>query len=204
MLYNTHFQKVKIVIEEAQSVGGNDFPYVDTLAASMLNSALRRASDERGQSLRSLAKQLGYKQATVLSHMSKGRVPVPIERAVDIADVVGIPREEFFRAVVAQRNPYAYQLLQAKEDQSSHRESMTTGFVTELTSLAGSSLEHLNDEQKSVVREVMLDQNPARRWLTPSEMTVMLILRRLRPGISRRGLSTGDIIALENALDAGG
>lgn len=176
----------------------NEFPFADTLAAQMLKTALRRASDERGLSLRSIAKTLGYKQATVLSHMSKGRVPIPLERSAEIARAAGLSQAEFLRAVVAQKAPEALEILANGAEEAG---AQSTNFVTQLTDLAGSPLELLNDEQKQVLREVMLDRAPARRWLSPTEMTVMMHLRRLRPQIERLGLTQGELQAIEEALN---
>lgn len=182
----------------------NEFPFVDTRAALMLRSGLRRASDERGLSLRNLAKDLGYKQATVLSHMSKGRVPIPLERAVEIADVVGLPRSEFFQAVVGQKSPYAFEIMIPNREGGEGDGVTSTSFVAQLVDLAGSSLEDIGDEQKEILREVMLDQNPRRRWLSPSEVAIMQHLRRLKPGLDRKGLSPDEMKAIEKALSGGG
>lgn len=188
-----------MALPEPRALQDNEFPFADTLAARMLRTSLRRASDERGLSLRRLAKMLGYKQATVLSHMSKGRVPIPLERSIEIAQVVGLPHAEFLRAVVAQKAPQALEILSDSE----HREgALSTNFVAQLTNLAGGPLESLNDEQKQVLREVMLDRAPARRWLSPNEMIIMMHLRKLRPNLERHGLTPSELKSLEEALNA--
>ncbi|MBD3746912.1 MAG: helix-turn-helix transcriptional regulator [Sphingopyxis terrae] len=186
--------------DRMKEIPENEFPFVDTRAALMLRSGLRRASDERDLSLRNIAKDLGYKQATVLSHMSKGRVPIPLERAVDIADVVGLPRAEFFQAVVGQKSPYAFEIMAPNREGSEGDGVTSTSFVAQLVDLAGSSLEDIGDEQKEILREVMLDQNPRRRWLSPSEVAIMQHLRRLKPGLDRKGLSPDEMKAIEKAL----
>ena len=175
------------------------FPYVDTVAANMLSVGIRRASEERARSLRSLAAELGYKQATVLSHMSKGRVPIPLERAIEIADVVGLPVVDFFRAVVAQRAPDAMRLLSSAADGSEHEEG-AHGLVAQLKELSGAPLEQLNDEHKRILREVVLDQHPAKRWLSPSEITVMTLLRELRPQIVQNGLTRSELVEIGKVL----
>ena len=58
----------------------------------MLRAALDRAQREQRLSIRKLGQRLGYKQATVLSHMATGRVLVPLERAADLHGL--IPRVE--------------------------------------------------------------------------------------------------------------
>jgi transcriptional regulator with XRE-family HTH domain len=176
----------------------NPYPFSDTLAADMLRKAVQRAG-ERGLSLRRLAKELGYKQATVLSHMANGRVPIPLERATEIAEAVDMPAGEFFRAAVAQRNPAAMRLLEpysSRGDEVGGRMNM----ATQLVELAGSSLDDLSEDQKQVLREVVLDRNAARRWLSPAEIPLMLLLRKLRPNLGRNGLKSHELSAIERVL----
>jgi hypothetical protein len=182
---------------EPESTG--HFPYHDTVAASMLSAGIRHANDARSRSLRSLAAELGYKQATVLSHMSKGRVPVPLDRAAKIAEVVGLPAAEFFRAVVAQRAPDALRLLSSATDGLEHEEGAHS-LVAQLKELSGAPLEQLNEEQKRILREVVLDQHPAKRWLSPSEITVMALLRELRPKIVQNGLTRSELVEIGKVL----
>src|SRR5437763_15377370 len=71
----------------------------------MLAEGLRFAAQERGVSLREIGRRLGYKQPVVLSHMANGRVPIPIDRAVDIARHVEIPARQLLEAVLQQQHP---------------------------------------------------------------------------------------------------
>lgn len=181
------------------------YPYADTRAAMMLRNALDRQGRERNLSMRALAKQLGYKQATVLSHMANGRVAIPLERASEIARAVALPASEFLAAAVAQRAPEAAELLTIDPYASAERDAThSTGFITELTGFAGVPPEALNSEQMQVMREVALDPRPLRRWLTAAELPVMVQLRRIRPNISAESLSTRELAAIEAALKGPG
>lgn len=177
------------------------YPYAETSAALMLRSALERVSRERRLSLRSLAKQLGYKQATVLSHMSNGRIPIPLERATDIARAVDLAPDAFLAASVAQRAPEAKKFW-GFESAGDAEVAERAYFVAELTELAGSALENLNDEQKRIIREVVLDPNPSRRWLSSTELGVVLMLRRVRPEFTTRGLDERDLAKLRDVLSS--
>jgi hypothetical protein len=144
----------------------------------------------RGTSVRSLGKKLGYKQATVLSHIAHGRVAVPMKRAADIALVVELPPEDFLSAAVEQRTPTAAEYLGGRD----------RGFGFELGLISGQSLDQLNDEQKQVAREVVADERPTRRWLSLAELPAIMLLRELRPNITQSGLSSKDRLAIEQAL----
>jgi hypothetical protein len=162
------------------------YPYADTDAAFMLASAIYRTKRERGISLRSLAKHLNYKQATVLSHMANGRIVVPLDRAAEIARAVELNPAEFLLAAVDQRSRGAADLLSSLAGSGSVNEN---SFISELKLIAGHSVDSLSDDQKQVAREVVADEKPQRRWLSLAELPVMHLLRQLRPDISRVGLS---------------
>ena len=173
------------------------FPFADSNAAIMLSEGLKRANRERRLSLRSLAKVLGYKQATVLSHMAKGRIAIPLERAPQIARAVGLPVAELLLAAVEQRSPEAGDIL-------SHRASgafeSASNLVFDLNLIAGHSIDQLNEEQKMVLREVVADPKPTRRWLGLVELPAVMFLRELRPEMASRGLSAADRGNIETAL----
>lgn len=173
----------------------DDHPYRDTVAARMLTEALRRKQAE-GLSLRKLGPMLGYKQATVLSHMANGRIPIPIGKATEIASGVGLSQSEFLIAVMDQREPEAHMLLAAAPLEF----ELPVSFAGELEEIAGQSLDELELEQKDVIRKVVVDPKPARRWLSEAELPVMLMLRRLRPGIEQDGLSPADRTLITAAL----
>lgn len=166
-------------------------------AARMLSEGLKRISLERGVSLRSIAKQLGYKQATVLSHMANGRVAIPLERAPEIARAVGLSEVEFFIASVEQRSAEAQDLLASARGE--HRNE-SYGLAYDLNLIAGHSIDQLNEEQKMVLREVVADPKPTRRWLSLVELPAVMFLRELRPEMARSGLSAIDRGNIEIAL----
>jgi hypothetical protein len=168
----------------------------------MLRDGLERASRERRLSVRALAKKLAYKQATVLSHMANGRVAVPLERASGIARELDLPEAEFLVAAVEQRAPQAADLLR-KNTPIQSTESVGSGFITQLAEIVGTLLEHLNEEQKQVVREVVLEPRPRRRWLSTAELPAVLVLRQARPEMTKDGLPSIELERLLRALSGG-
>lgn len=160
----------------------------------MLAEGLRRASSELGVSVRQLGKRLNYKQAVVLSHWATGRVPIPIDRAVEVAREVGLPEREFLLAVLEQR----------------HREvdwALITGFkddlVEDLEDIAGKPLSALSPEHQTVMKEVVAESRPQRRWLTVNEVPVMQAIREQVPYVRSDGLQRGLIDKIATALRRG-
>jgi hypothetical protein len=170
-------------------------PYRDTEAARMLADAFRK-QQAQGVSLRKLAPTLGYKQATVLSHMASGRIPVPIGKATEIASAVGLSQSEFLIAVMDQRDPEAHTLLAAAPLDF----ELPATFADELEEIAGRPLDTLTPKQKDIIRKVAVDSNASRRWLSEAELPVILMLRRLRTGIEQDGLSAADRARITEAL----
>ena len=175
----------------------SDFPYAASVAAEMLRHGLNTASAEHRRSLRSIAKELGYKQATVLSHMASGRVLVPLDRAREIALAVGIDPADLLMAAVEQRVEGARQILSRQKAQH----AFVTGFVHDLADIASSDLDHLSDETKRIIREVVSDPLPTRRWLSLAELPAVMLLRRALPRLASEGLTSDDRERLENALN---
>jgi DNA-binding transcriptional regulator YdaS (Cro superfamily) len=151
----------------------------------MLLAAIK-AQKAEGTSLRTLAKRLGYSQATVLSHMSNGRVPIPVERAGDIARALEIDPGKFAKAVIVQRFPDMEGVL-------NHGVDVSDDLVHTLQLITGSRLDTLTEEQKLVLREVVADPHPSRRWLSVSEIPLVAILRRDVPEFSAGTLDRADI-----------
>lgn len=81
------------------------YPHATSAAAVMLTSAFGRLASDHGISQRRLAAHLGYANSVPLSHMASGRVPVPIDRALDLAEATGMCPKEFLLAVLDQRHP---------------------------------------------------------------------------------------------------
>lgn len=145
---------------------------VDSDAVRMLSAALAIASRERGLSLRKAGALLNYRQPVVLSHMATGRVPIPIDKAEEIADVLGMDPAEFLKAVVKQRHPsVAWSLLSTTE------EAEFDDFESDLAAGADKLRDKLNDEQRAVMREVAADPHPRRRWLSARELKAIETLR---------------------------
>jgi len=157
----------------------------------MLSDGLRRASSERGLSVRQLGKKLNYKQAVVLSHWATGRVPIPIDRAVEVAREVGVPEREFLLAVLEQRHADVdWKLITGASDD----------LVEDLEDIAGGSLSSLPAEHQQVMKEVVAEARPARRWLTVSEVPVMEAIREQVPFVRSDGMPRSMIELLSTAL----
>jgi hypothetical protein len=170
-----------------------DYPYAKTEAAKMLTNGLATAASGRRLSLREIGRRLGYSQAVVLSHWATGRTPIPIDRAVEIAREVGLPKKQFLLAVLEQRHgDVDWSIITTPSDE----------FVSELEDLAGEPLTALNADQRAVMREIVRDRRPTRRWLSLTEIPVIDTIRELRPLVRTEGLSSRDKKALREALHA--
>jgi hypothetical protein len=167
-------------------------PHAESEAAMLLAGGIADRARER-VSLRELGRRLEYKQPVVLSHMATGRVPIPIDRAIDIARVVGLPPRRFLLTVLEQRHPGI--------DWSMLEES-PGGFAAELETIAAKPLDELPADTKSVLRETVIDPQPSRRWLTTAEVPVVELIRRLRPSVTADGLKPSDWTAVRNSLEA--
>lgn len=170
-----------------------DYPYADTPAARMLSSGLQQTVARTGMSVRQLGKTIGYKQAVVLSHMALGRVPIPIDRAMDLAEALEIDPRRFLAAVLNQRHPdIDWSLLGADDAVQS------VSLITELT--AGRLPDELTPGQRRVIREAAADTQAQRRWLTVHEASAVDLLRELRPTMQQHGLGRSDLEAIRRAL----
>ena len=169
----------------------DDFPFASSGAAMLLAGALEAMSREKGISLREIGRGLGYKQPVVLSHMSSGRVPVPIGKAPAIARAVGLPERDFTLAVLEQRHSEVnWETLMALDDD----------LIEELTSIAGGALGSLPADVKNILREVVADPRAPKRWLSIAELGPAELLRKLRPHIRSEGINGEDRLAIRSAL----
>jgi hypothetical protein len=134
-------------------------------------------------SLRELGRRLKYQQPVVLSHMATGRVPIPVDRAVEIAKIVGLSPRRFLLSVLEQRHPGVDWSIIAEP---------TDSFAAELETIAGKPLDELPSDTKAVLREAIVARQPARRWLTAAELPAVEIVRDLRPGFRSQGLAVED------------
>ncbi len=169
------------------------YPNADSRAARMLSEGLQRLASEHGKSLRRVAQELGFKQATVLSHMATGRMPIPIDRAIELAEAVLLPVREFALAVLEQRHPTVHWRLVAAADP----------VLADLETYAGQPIDMLPPDQLRVIREAAADPNAPRRWMTLLETPVMELVRELRPEVAVHGLSGADRDRLMLALSEG-
>ena len=122
----------------------------------MLFSAIERAKEQRGLSVRQAAKLLGYKQAVVLSHMASGRAPIPIDRAEEIARVFEVSPPQFLSAVLEQRHPEVNWKLISDSALSSDENNLAD------------ELEIIR-----ILREVVAEPRPSRRWLSVHELPIV-------------------------------
>ena len=176
------------------AVKDSPFPHADTEAALALQSAISRAKIKNKTSLRTIAKLLNYKQAAVLSHMASGRVPIPVERAEEIATVLDLNPRAFIRMVLKQR--YPDMPLSVKDDVTDHY-----AFMGELNrERSGLDLSHATPSQVRIIREVLRDDHAAERWLSPHEVFVVNSIRKLRPDVITNGLSSDDMQQIHLAL----
>lgn len=171
----------------------SDNPFAESEAAQMLSAAL----DESGLSTREVARRLGYKATVVISHMATGRVPIPLDKAADIAKAVSLDPSRFVKAVMVQRHPDAAKFLSSTGTPGAHSDPL----CAELTLLAGCDLSELSDDHKKVLREVVADKSPARRWLSLAELPTILMLRGRRPRMSESGIPAGELALIQAALD---
>ena len=172
------------------SEASKDFPFADTAAARMFSAGLHRLHREQRISQRKLAKQLGYRQSTVLSHMASGRVGIPIERASELARALELDERLFLLAVLRQRHPDTNWAPLTQGDWS---DSGETTLVTRLESIAQRPLDQFTPGQLMVMREVAGAPDAERRWLTVHELELVERLRKIRPAMGTEGISDREL-----------
>lgn len=165
------------------NVSDGHYPFANSQATKMLQEGLERAERDKSWSQRDVAKTLNYKTSVVLSHMALGRVPIPVDRALDFARVLKIPANEFLMAVLEQRHPqidWARHLAgaAAKKATSKAGDSYVTA---ELEALAGVELDALPQQTVNVLRDVVADRNAPRRWMNLHEVPIVETLRERFP-----------------------
>lgn len=165
--------------------------FTGTDAALMLAEGLRIAAQERQLSLREIGRRLAYRQPVVLSHMASGRVPIPIDRATEIADQVGIAPNMFLAAVLRQQHPNVdWGMISEQSDP----------FVAILQKVAGKPLHSLSDGHHLVLLEAVKDSQPEERWLAIPEIAAVKFLRELFPHLTTEGLSFEDCQKLHTCV----
>lgn len=174
-----------------------DYPFAGSAAAQMLREAIDRKKKD-GISLRALARQLGYKQPTVVSHMASGRAPIPLERVHDLAVAMQIDEANLALAVLAQRYPsteWASLLTHGPSPDPAGAD-----LLWKIEGALGGPISGLNADQIKVIIEVVTTQEPSRRWLSPLEAPTIELLRRIIPNFREQGLSKGEHEFLEKFL----
>lgn len=179
------------------NVEAPELPFAHTSAARELKAAIETKKTE-GISLRSIGRQLGYRQPVVLSHMASGRVPIPLERAHDLATIFALDERNFTLQVLAQRYPATpWQALFAMDRMPSRAGA---DLIWRIEAATGKPIQDLTADQLALILEVALAADPVRRWLTPFELPTVDMLRDLRSDFSRNGLSPSDIEFLREHL----
>ncbi|WP_439546830.1 hypothetical protein [Sandarakinorhabdus sp.] len=184
---------------------GSDYPYAATAAARMLSDAIGARAEAGGESLRQLAGKLGYRSAVVLSHMRTGRLPIPVDRAVEIAQAVGMDESKFLVLVLEQRFPdvdIRKAFADAPQEGSQELPISLVRLIGELSALAGRPITELPAESLGVLREVVADPHPRRRWLTIPELSMIELARRSDPSFAQNGLSVQQMEAIAVCLSA--
>lgn len=164
----------------------SNYPLVETEATLMLARGLSKAQAERGLTQRDVARHLGYKSSVVVSHIASGRVPIPIDRAAEIASLLELEPSRFLLAVLQQRHPnidFGTLFGSAIPERSSGK------IATELETIAGRRLDDLDRSTIQVLREVVAAALPAKRWLAVAEVPVMEAIRQRHPAIAERGVT---------------
>jgi hypothetical protein len=184
------------VVGLASSSG--DYPLKGTTAQRMLSDALDRAQRDKQQSQRFISGQLGYKSSVVLSHMASGRVPIPVDRAIDFARYLGMDQNQFLLAVLEQRFPEVdfRRLLSSLKGKAPKVATSNSALADELEALAGKPLDELPIGIIKVLREAVQDDRAPRRWIAPHEMTIIEQIRRYAPD----GLTPAQNSALAECL----
>lgn len=188
-------QYVETHMDENEAQEGVERPYGDTEARRLLAGALDRAQKERGWSQRDVAARLGYRSSVVLSHMAGGRIPIPIDRAPEIARVLDLEFAPLTVAILKQRFPdIDFDALFGVHAAQPSR------IVAELEALAGTPLDELPREKHDLLRQVVWGPDPGRQWLALSEVTAVEALREAFPEMRERGLNSVERMRLMACL----
>lgn len=183
---------------DLSKMDGN-YPLVHTEACKMLAAAIDKAKDEKGWSQRTVAKLLDYRTSVSISHMAAGRVPIPIDRALDFARLLGMDAGQFLIAVIEQRYPElnVRQALAGVPRGTQRARGNDSMLVTELESIAGCPLDELPLPTINVLREAVAERNASRRWMNIGEIAIIERLRALKPA----GLTPAEVRKLFDAVD---
>lgn len=172
-----------------------DYPLADSEATKILAAGLERLQRETGATQKEVATRLNYRTSVVLSHMALGRVPIPIDRANDIARELGLDPSRFLLATLKQRHPEVD--FEALFGVQMRQES---ALASELSAIAGESLDQLPAPTKEILRDVVATRQPERRWLSSTELPIVEMIRQRYPNVRREGLGPDDRQQLVSCL----
>jgi len=175
----------------------NSYPLSDSPATRMLAEGLARAKEEQGLSIRQIGKQMGYKTSVVLSHMALGRVPIPIDRTEELADIIRLDRKAFLQAVIKQRHPDVSWSLLSEPGSPLGSDNL----AQELQAALGGRLTDLNREHRAVMREVAAERSPRRRWLSVHELHAVGVLRELFPHMGTEGIDPSELDRIKTLFE---
>jgi transcriptional regulator with XRE-family HTH domain len=152
---------------------GNDYPFLDSEATRLVATAVRRLQHDEGLSQRELANKLGYKTSVVLSHICIGRVPVPLDKFADFAEVLGLEPRTLLLAILEQRFPEIdfRELLNISLADAS-------ALKAQIEAVAGSTLDEMDVDTKHLLLEVVGTARPRARWMALTEMYIIDSARR--------------------------
>lgn len=183
-------------IDATTSLQG-DYPLANTEAAKMLAAGLDKVNEEKGWSQRHVARLLNYKTSVVLSHMASGRVPIPIDRSLDFARLLGMDPAIFIMAVMEQRHPNIdFRRILASYGKGKAQSTTPSTLAAELESIAGMPLDELPMPVINVLREAVADRNSARRFVRMAEVPLIEHIRRVRPD----GLSPAEMKKVQDYI----
>ena len=179
-----------------------DYPHADTRAAKMLDVAIDQMSKNDRGSLRQIAGRLGYKSAVILSHMRSGRLAIPIDRAIDLARATEMDAGAFLLAVLEQRHPeidFIGVLTGRDAQQDRSMQSLGVILAANLSDALDQPVTLLSSEHIGVIREVLAEPHPRKRWVGVNESGIIEFIRRELPEIARDGLSAAQRNFLKKA-----
>ena len=153
-------------------------PYSNSRAARELDEALKAHTARTPGGLRALAAELGFKQATVLSHMATGRMAIPLDRATALANKLGLDVLDFCLAVLEQRAPDVYQALDEALGIGTGR-TLSIAARQVVAKVATAKL--VTDDHAAIILEVLHSKNPRERWLAPLESPFIRLVREHYP-----------------------
>ncbi|WP_298165292.1 hypothetical protein [Novosphingobium sp.] len=158
----------------------SDLPFSHSRATLMLREALTTYTASHKGGLRALSAKLEMRPATVFSHMSNGRMAIPLDRADQLASVLGIDRAAFCLAVLEQRAPSAYYAIDEVTGLGSVGANIPASMRAVLQVLPAGSVK--DDELVELIRRAATSAHPLKHWIEGEEFELIADVRRLSGG----------------------